>query len=134
MRQDEILVKEARDQVLEKVKLYINPMSSLTNDDMSKEIDELMNFEKSCKLCKKRRDEIILRAVGWGRWKNLASKSEERLPENETDILAALTNLEACLLRFKPAEAEEITRAAELYRNTQSLREARAMREERGLI
>ena len=126
VRQDEVLVKEARTQVMEKMKLFINPMSSMTNDDISKEIDELMNFEKSCKLCKKRRDEIILCAVGWGRWKNWASKSEQRLPEEETDIIAALTFLEGCLVRSKPAEAKEITRAANLYRNAQALRQPRA--------
>ena len=60
----------------------------------------------SCKLCKKQHNAIILHALGWGHWQRCASKAEQPLAEDYTQISAALTYLGVCL-----AESGRMTEA-----------------------
>ena len=66
----------------------------------------------SCKLCKKKHNAIILRAIGWGCWKQCASKSESRLHGDFEQVSGGLTNLGICLYESgHTAEAKEVEQA-----------------------
>ena len=95
--------------------------SSMTTEDLSERLSEdiindnheLANFSLSCKLCKKQHDAIILRAVGWGCWKNCASKSERQVSQSiHLDVTTALANLVICLDKSgHTAETLEVAQA-----------------------
>ena len=87
----------------------------ITKDsDISKDINKIARSMLSCRLCKKRHDAIILHAIGWGGWKNCASKSEEQClssDEGFAQVSGALANLAMCLgISGHLAEATEVER------------------------
>ena len=82
------------------------------DSDVSKDIRKIGQKMLSCRLCKKQHDAIILHAIGWGYWKNCASKSEQRFPAKSDEcaqVLGALANLAMCLgISGHVAEATEV--------------------------
>ena len=111
VRRDEILMDEAKDRV------FATWDFEATISNM-KDAEKIAKGMLSCKLCKKRYDAKILRALGWGCWKRCASKSEQRWSagsDEHTQITGALTNLGGCLSESgHQAEAAEVDRALQL--------------------
>ena len=115
VRQDEILIEETNNKIIEKMKRQVKGivrLENLTTDDANDLAEELNNLSLLCKLCKKQHNGVILRAIGWGCWKQCASKSERRLREDFPQVSGALTNLRICLYESgHTAEAKEVEQA-----------------------
>lgn len=112
VRHDEVLIEDAKRQAQRKIDHIVKTKPNMTNDEISDEVDQFWAIGLSCKLCKKPHDAIILHALGWGYWKNCASKADRPLPEDYTKISAALTYLGICLTESgRHAEALEVQRA-----------------------
>ena len=106
VRQDEVSLEDSKRQ---------DPIVGLVAKHKTEEslavgvLDTLEDRYKSglsCKLCKKQHNAIILHALGWGHWQRCASKAEQPLAEDYTQISAALTYLGVCL-----AESGRMTEA-----------------------
>ena len=108
-RQNEIALEEAKDRAFALGSdIKFDPKES----DINEIVDALENTSLTCKLCKKKHNAIILRALGWGCWKQCASKSERRLREDFPQVSGALTNLRICLYESgHTAEATEVEKA-----------------------
>ena len=105
VRQNEIELGETKDQSL----ALNSELAQGNTKGLRKIIDRIL----SCKLCKKQHDPIILRAIGWGCWKQCASKSESRLREDFPQVSGGLTNLGICLYESgHTAEAIQVEQAA----------------------
>ena len=105
VRHDEIVLEEAKDQS--------RALNSEFEQGNKKAFGKIIERILSCKLCKKKHNAIILRAIGWGCWKQCASKSESRLREDFPQVSGGLTNLGICLYESgHTAEAIEVEQAA----------------------
>ena len=102
VRQGEIVLEESKD---------LSVAQELIGN--TKDLGKVIERTLSCRLCKKRHNGIILRAIGWGCWKRCASKSESRLREDFPQVSGGLTNLGICLYESgHTAEGVEVEQAA----------------------
>ena len=107
-----VTCEDAKRQAQRKIDHIVKTKPNMTNDEISDEVEQFWAIGLSCKLCKKPHDATILHALGWGYWKNCASKADRPLVEDYTRISAALTYLGICLTESgRHAEALEVQRA-----------------------
>ena len=120
VRQDEIVLEDAKDRAFARRASYHNKPIAM-DSDVAKDVVGISESLTSCRLCKEPHDAIILHAIGWACWKNCASKSEQRLSAGsgeQAQVSMSLVNLAMCLsISGHRAEAREVEQTIRSFIN-----------------